>query len=123
MGWVLGLQWRCAKLNSIVLQLSSRTRAVYCAWLSVSNCMLHHDVKTSTGRTRYAHDLTVAGPLTVSYHRGWRLLRTSARRGSFAVGRMSKDVKVYTRVCFGRMSPHTSTLCCALARCERRVGD
>ena len=60
-GWILGLQWRCAKLNSILLQLSSRTRSVYCAWLSVSNCVRHHDVKTSTGRTRYAHDLTVVG--------------------------------------------------------------
>ena len=49
------------KLNSILLQLSSRTRSVYCAWQSVSNCMLHHDVKTSTGRTRCAHDFTVAG--------------------------------------------------------------
>lgn len=53
------------KSDSHIAAIIVQGRSVYRAWQPVSNGMLHHGVNTSTGRTRYAHDLALArAPLT-----------------------------------------------------------
>jgi hypothetical protein len=78
---------------------------VYRSWQSVSNRPLHHGVNTSTGCTRYAHDLFLArSPLTVScdrehammalrleYHVHW-LIHTHLRSAAYSVtGEFTQD--------------------------------
>lgn len=113
-----------SQLHIAVVIVQDRSRSS--AWQPVSNDAPHHNVSTSTGRTRYAHDLSITrSPLTDSYHllisvnNGTTFKHTDS--ATFAVVRRAAARKVSPALRFGIFHRIESIRRCVLAQCERPV--
>lgn len=113
-----------SQLHIAVVIVQDRSRSS--TWRSVSNDAPHHNVSTSTGRTRYAHDLSITrSPLTDPYH----LFIVVSDGTTFkhmdsatcAVDCRATARKANPVLRFGIFHRIESIRCCVLAQCERPV--